>query len=360
MSKAKRKWHCPYCSQDSSRHWNLKVHIKRWHNGIGEPLDEEQAKEFKNRTSSQFFSYNQPYSLNDLPRGSLGKEKKPDIIDELYQIVKENKEKLRKIMEIKGFFNELSSLSSSAQPVITTGLSQTPIIEPIIPSPVTTTMPLQPTPSPLAPAPQQQEQKEESINLGTALVVNLFITSTILAQDFHKNERGKAKDSIIPREPSLPPPVNTANSDNNNNNDSKKGEDIIIPREPSLGPYMMMTTTSDDNNKNNNNIKNREEEEQQLKEDSHNMEQYPSSRFNLPIDNENDDAEKWLKNKDIHNYINDKYKVIIGPLLVAKGYYFEVKRKAAEKWKQNNKKKESIIGCIREGKSILLKKVWTS
>lgn len=319
MYKAKRKWHCPHCSQDSSRHWNLKVHIKRWHNGIGEPIDDEQAKEFKNRTSSQFFSYNQPYSLNDLPRGSLGKEKKPDIIDELYQIVNENKEKLRKIMEIKGFFNELSSLSSSARPVITSGLSQTPIIEPIIPSPVTTTMPLQPT---LAPAPQQQEQKEESINLGTALVVNLFITSTILAQDFHKNERGKAKDSIIPREPSLSPPVNTANSDNNNNNnDSKKGE-----------------------------------EQQQLKEDSHNMEQYPSSRFNLPIDNENDDAEKWLKKKDIHNYINDKYKVIIGPLLVAKGYYFEVKRKAAEKWKQNNKKKESIIRRIREGKSILLKK----
>jgi hypothetical protein len=281
----------------------LKVHIKRWHNGIGEPLNEEEAKEFKNRTSGQFFSYNQLYSLNDLPRRSLGKEKKPDIIDIMYQVVKEYKEKLREIREIKDFFNELSSLSSSAQPVITTSLSQTPIIEPIIPSPVTTTMPLQPTPSPLvAPAPQQQEQKEESINLGAALVVNLFITSTIVAQDFHRNQRGKAEDSIIPRELFLPPPVNTANSDNNNN-DSKKGEDFIIPREPSLAPYMM-TTTSYDNNKNNNNIKNRggeeadpttedtdkeeeEGEEQQLKEDNHNMEQHPSFRFNLLIDNEN-------------------------------------------------------------------------
>ena len=110
----------------------------------------------------------------------------------------------------------------------------------------------------------------------------------------------------------------------------------------------MMTTTSDDNNKNNNNIKNREEEEQQLKEDSHNMEQYPSSRVNLLIENENDDTEKWLKKKDSHDDINDAYKVITGPLLVAKGYYFEVKRKAAEKWKQNNKKKESIIRRIRE------------
>ena len=192
----------------------MKVHIKRKHSGVGEPIDEE-AKEFKEKRGHQFFSYNQSYGMNDLSMGNqLGKEKEQDIIDVMYQVVMEFKEKFRKIMEIKGFLNELSSLSSQ-QPVITSDLSQTPIIEPIIPSPVTTTMPLQPTPSPLAPSPQQQEQKEESINLGIALVVNLFITSTIIAQDFHRNERGKAKDSIIPREPSLPPPVNTANSDNN-------------------------------------------------------------------------------------------------------------------------------------------------
>jgi hypothetical protein len=376
MSKAKRNWHCPYCSQDSSRHWNLKIHIKRWHNGIGEPIDEEEAKEFKNRTSNQFFSCNWPYSLNESPLGTAkGKAKEPDIIEVFYQIVKEQKEKLRKIKEIKSFFYELSSLSSSQLPVITTGLSQTPIIEPIIPSPVTTTMPLQPIPTALASSSQQQEQKEESINLGTALVVNLFISSTIAVQDFHRNERGKAEDSIIPREPSLPPPVKTTTSDNNNNNntDSKKGEEIIIPREPSLAPYMM-TSTSHDNNKNNNNIKNRgeeadpttestnkeqEEEQQQLEENSHNKEKYPSFRVNFLIDNENDDAEKWLKNKDIHDDINVMYKVITGPLLVARGYYFEVKRKAVEMWKENNKKKESIIRRIREGKSILLKKVWT-
>ena len=312
--------------------------------------------------------------MNDLPRGTLAKEKKPTIIDVMYKVVMEQKEERRKITEIKSFYYELYSLSSSQQPVITTGLSQTPIIDPIIPSPVTTTMPLQSTPSPLAPVPQQQEQKEDSINLGTALVVNLFITSTILAQNFHRNERGKAQDSNIPQEPSLPLPVKTTTSDNNNNNnDSKKGEDIIIPQEPSLAPYMMMITTSDDNNKNNDNIKNRgqevhlttentdkeEEEQQQLKEDSHNMEQYPSSGVNLLIENENDDAEKWLKNKDIHDDINDEYKVITGPLLVAKGYYFEVKRKAVEKWKENNKKKENIIRRIRQGKSILLNKVWT-
>jgi hypothetical protein len=34
----------------------------------------------------------------------------------------------------------------------------------------------------------------------------------------------------------------------------------------------------------------------------------------MRIDNENDDDEKWLTNKDIHDYINDKYKVITGLL----------------------------------------------
>ncbi|HEX6029041.1 MAG TPA: hypothetical protein VFY64_08390 [Nitrososphaeraceae archaeon] len=62
------------------------------------------------------------------------------------------------------------------------------------------------------------------------------------------------------------------------------------------------------------------------------------------------------KKERYHGDINDVYKVIMGPLLVAQGYYYEVKRKAEENW--NNKKKESIIRCIREGKRIL-KKVWT-
>ena len=62
------------------------------------------------------------------------------------------------------------------------------------------------------------------------------------------------------------------------------------------------------------------------------------------------------KKERYHGDINDVYKVIMGPLLVAQGYYDEVKRKAEENW--NNKKKESIIRCIREGKRIL-KKVWT-
>ena len=33
-----KRWSCPFCSQASTRHWNLKVHIQRRHNGIGGPI----------------------------------------------------------------------------------------------------------------------------------------------------------------------------------------------------------------------------------------------------------------------------------------------------------------------------------
>ena len=32
------KWKCGHCTQTSSRHWNMRVHIQRKHNGLGVPL----------------------------------------------------------------------------------------------------------------------------------------------------------------------------------------------------------------------------------------------------------------------------------------------------------------------------------
>jgi hypothetical protein len=63
--------------------------------------------------------------VNDLSVGSQkGKEKERDIIDEIYQMVIGQKENLRKIKEIKSFFYELSSLSSSSSQHTITGLVQ--------------------------------------------------------------------------------------------------------------------------------------------------------------------------------------------------------------------------------------------
>jgi hypothetical protein len=309
MSNTKRKWHCPRCSRDSSRHWNMKVHIKRKHSGVGEPIDE--AKEFKEKRGHQFFSYNQSYGMNDLSMGNqLGKEKEPDIIDVMYQVVMEEKEKLRKIMEIKGFLNELSSLSSSAQPHITTGLSQTPIIEPIIPSPITTN-PLQPTPPISASAVSSQEQKKQNINPLTALA-NLFYTSTFMAEDLQRRIRRIGKR-----------------------------EDIIIPQEPSLSPYMM-TTISDDNNNNNskkresNRIAQNTKAKKELGEDRHYIVGQPLSKLNLLMGNPDDgdidgdryvwdgDGDfyfpggKWRIKRDSQGNVIDARKIITDPTIYAK------------------------------------------
>ncbi len=263
MSKQRQKWCCPYCSQRSSRRWNLEVHIKRRHNGIGEPIDEEELKQFKDEISNQFLYHNQPYSLNDLSReSSKGKEKEQDMIDIMYQEVIERKEKLRKIKEIKSFFYELSSLSSLQQQPIITGLIQAPVLPPIIP-PITTTAPLQPAPPQPTQSSQEQEQKNEKIiKLGTDLFTNLLITSILIVPEFVRRLRGVGKGL---------------------------GEDsIIIPREPSLPAHMISTFN------NNNNSKKREEEnvltentnKEEPREDSHDIEEHPLSRHNSLIDNE--------------------------------------------------------------------------
>jgi hypothetical protein len=251
------------------------------------------------------------------------KEKEQDIIELIYQIVIEQKEKLRKIKEIKSFFNELYSLSSSylQRSNIITGLGQTPIIDATIPPPVTRT-PLEPTTTLLVPAPlpQEQEQKKKIITLVTDLITKLFITSTLAAEDFDKNSGtgGEGEDSIIiPREPSLPRPLSTA--------------------------------TSGDNKNNNNGIRREESKpmtENTKEEDRDDIEKHPSPKPNLVTDDDGggvdhvysdyDDGEKWLRKKDIHGDINDMYKVITGRLLEAQGYYSE-EESQRKYW---NKKKE--------------------
>jgi hypothetical protein len=109
------------------------------------------------------------------------------------------------------------------------------------------------------------------INLGTDLFTNLFITSTFMAPDLQRRARGLGKGEGA----------------------------IIIPQEPSLLPYMMTTT----NDNNNNNSKKREEPnpitentKEQEEEDRHDIEEHPSSKSNLLIDNEDDD---YVINKNI-------------------------------------------------------------
>jgi hypothetical protein len=177
---------------------------------------------------------------------------------------------MKDVQETKKTIDEFFS-SSSQQPNIITSLGQIPIIRPIIPPPVTTT-PLQPTTTPPQPAQSSQEQeqkKKENINPLTTFGANLFNTSTFMAEDPHRTARGVGEGGedaiIIPQEPSLLPYMRTTTSDNNNNYSKKRGEP--------------------------NPITENKEEKQELEEDRHDIEEYhieehPSSKSNLLIDNE--------------------------------------------------------------------------
>ena len=285
MTKNK-KWHCPHCCQTSTRHWNLKTHIERKHQGIEKPIREDEWHSnytastamhvipdmiIRMQNNSNYYQNHQkyPYTFSASPYSKKEEEtsKKRDAIDEFLEFWRPIVQKMKEVIEIKKFLNELSSFSSSQQDV-NTGLLQTPIIDTIIP-PVTTTTPLQPTTPPQpAQSSQEQEQKKKIINPGADLITNLFINSTFMASDLQRRARGLVKEE----------------------------EDfIIILQEPSLAPYMM-TTTSDNNNRKKRGEPNpitENTKEQELKEDRHNIEEYhikehPSSKSNLFIDKEDD------------------------------------------------------------------------
>src|SRR5215208_5750517 len=209
MSRSRQKWHCPHCSQTSSRHWNLKTHIVRKHQGTGQPIGEDGTHSITmSNAAIQFIpdmmmslqNNNNNYDMNHQvhPNSSssrssyLRKEedtpKKRDVLDEILEFWRPMTQKMKEIMEIKNTINEFFSYSSSfQQPSIITGLGQTPIIEPIIP-PVTRTA-SQRTPPASAPSPQQQEQKKMIINPRTDSITNSFITSTFMAPDLQRRAR---------------------------------------------------------------------------------------------------------------------------------------------------------------------------
>jgi hypothetical protein len=176
MVNNRRKWCCPLCSQTCSRHYNLKIHIERKHQGRGQPIREDGWHSISTNTSTSThfipdmtslqndnnYPLNQRYqqTLSSTPPYSKIEDtsKKRDPIDEFLKFWQPKIQQMKEILEIKNFFKEFSSFSSSLQqrPNIVTGPVQAPIIRPIIPSPVTTT-PLQQT----QPAKSSQEQEQK-------------------------------------------------------------------------------------------------------------------------------------------------------------------------------------------------------
>jgi hypothetical protein len=95
------KWKCPNCPQTSSRYWNLMTHIRRKHNGIGQPKKESESSSFHYPTGNFFAAGNR------IEPNQIRKEQNP--IDSAYESYKEYKKAYDKAAEMRTFFQRFNS-----------------------------------------------------------------------------------------------------------------------------------------------------------------------------------------------------------------------------------------------------------
>ncbi len=133
MINKRQKWSCIHCSQTSSRHWNLKRHIERRHQGIGRPIREDgwhstyntspaathyipdmmMILQNNNNNNNQHLNYqNYPHSFSAERRKIEEREETPrkiDPISESLEFARKWVEWLRLVVECKNLSNQLHS-----------------------------------------------------------------------------------------------------------------------------------------------------------------------------------------------------------------------------------------------------------
>jgi hypothetical protein len=114
----KCKWSCPECEMSSTRRYNVERHIRRIHNGIGEPLNDRNVQYHgeANRYNLRFplDQFHHAY-ISPLTRKEKSNQKFSDLLE--YQFL----QPLRKMAEFKNLLSQLqssfaSTLSSSSNP----------------------------------------------------------------------------------------------------------------------------------------------------------------------------------------------------------------------------------------------------
>jgi hypothetical protein len=116
-----KKWQCPHCRHDSARRWNMVEHIRRWHAGMGRPVDNGDSGQDGPTFPSDL--YRQPvfrrhfpkyYKSNRIsgnnPIDSRGEGS--DMIEETHKTVTEMEEKRRKVEEIIAILQKYCNASS--------------------------------------------------------------------------------------------------------------------------------------------------------------------------------------------------------------------------------------------------------
>jgi hypothetical protein len=103
-----KQWECPFCEQRSERKWNLKVHLKRKHDGLGQPAYMSKTKEGQHGSISGLLNQQQQQ-----PPQRSSESGKPfltaDLAEKLFL------QPLRTMREFKQLLAELFSIPQQQQ-----------------------------------------------------------------------------------------------------------------------------------------------------------------------------------------------------------------------------------------------------
>jgi hypothetical protein len=105
-----KKWHCPHCTQASTRRWNVEVHISRKHDRAGYPVEMNGSSpnsgflpDVNLKNNNHFGPYPKPRQERE-----ASSEKNSGPFDKIRESVRETVEWARQWVEFKNILNELS------------------------------------------------------------------------------------------------------------------------------------------------------------------------------------------------------------------------------------------------------------
>lgn len=104
------KYHCPHCLQESNRKWNMKMHIRRRHDGIGHPF-RNGGLALDNQTQ------NVPFSSSHRDRMLRAGESFLD--DRRHDFIEDNLKRLKTFKEHNDLMRELFRVAPIYPPFVT-------------------------------------------------------------------------------------------------------------------------------------------------------------------------------------------------------------------------------------------------
>ena len=96
-------WHCTHCPQNSTRHWNLRTHIKRIHAGIGLPVRRTSSRKQSeaHMNFAEYFERKQQNQAQYTPNNTIVDGRNNVADSDPFAIWDKNQEALDKVVEIK-------------------------------------------------------------------------------------------------------------------------------------------------------------------------------------------------------------------------------------------------------------------